>query len=113
MQSDGSALPLLVSLMFGLAGAVVAWGPADLLAEIWNGWKAGMRLLIRSRPRRTAVQKRFKTDMKWHQVRWSIARLEHELMPPDEWTHDVADCVHPDCNITALVQIKINQKNPF
>ena len=55
--------------------------------------------------KRTEVQKRFDTDLTWAQTRWSIARIEHELFDREDWTHDVEDCVHPDCNKKAVQQL--------
>lgn len=119
MPSDGLQAVLASAFCCGVIGAVVTYGPlailedaADLFADIWDGMKDGLYLIFGKRHRRTAVQKRFNTDMKWHQVRWSIARLEHELMPKDEWTHDVRDCVDPDCNPEFLALAHLEELFP-
>jgi hypothetical protein len=55
---------------------------------------------------RTPLQAKYDTDLNWPQIRWSIARLEHELLEPDEWTHEVIDCVHPACNPRFMRRIR-------
>jgi hypothetical protein len=78
---------------------------------IWNGMKSG--LLWLSRPhkieRRTPNQKRFNTKLSWPQVRWSIARMEHEMFSEESWSHDVKDCVDPACNPNFLRQMRNGQ----
>lgn len=74
----------------------------QMFGTMWSGLKSGLRMLTgrprRKKVRRTPLQIEFNTDMTWPQIRWSIARLEHEMLPWDQHTHDADDCVHPDCN---------------
>lgn len=87
-----------------VAGAIVIFlVKAGWIQPTWEAIKAGLlwvtKLPVRSRKEKlTSLQIEFKTTMKWHDIRWDIARLEHELMPKDKWTHDVKDCVDPTCN---------------
>lgn len=97
-------------LLAGGAGISVAfivrgiglWRGESLFKNIFNGIKSGLlsALIWLGKPPlyRTFAQRKYNTSMTWAQVRWSIARLEHEMLPRDQYTHDVADCVHPDCN---------------
>lgn len=89
----------------GVAIFLVTFGIRDffefmtvVFETTFNGMKSGLLWLVAKENRRNAVQRKFDTDMKWHEVRWDIARKEHELFPKDEWTHDVLDCVDVACN---------------
>lgn len=93
--SDGLAIALSVVTLV----AAVRFG---LIVPLWNAIKGVLVWAILPDPKRkrTANQIRFDTDMKWHDVRWSIARIEHELYPEGgwAWTHEAKDCVDPECN---------------
>lgn len=91
-------------LVPGLIALILAYR-YGLIAPIWNGMVSGLRWLVVPRDRLTWQQKHFNTNMKWHEVRWSIARLEHELIEKDFWCHSEDDCVHPDCNPGFLKRI--------
>lgn len=111
----GDVLLGILGWSFAVAVTVMfCWvGPAVLFNAIKQGVVifAEMTLTTLERlnkplpPKRTAIQKKFNTDLTWHEVRWSNARMEHELFAPDDWTHDVQDCVHPECNKTALEKL--------
>lgn len=87
-------------------------GPLRIFNAIKEGlvlfagwWLEGIKKLNKPiGPKRTAIQKKFNSDLNWPQTRWAIARTEHELYPddPGQWSHDVADCVMPACNPKAL-----------
>jgi hypothetical protein len=101
-----------LTILFGagvaVTGAALARGFAmyfeevtGIFEDIFNGIKSGLYWILmppQRKPRRTPLQIEYNTDMTWAQVRWSIARLEHEMLPPSDHTHDAVDCVHPDCN---------------
>ncbi len=102
-------LGILLALAGAGFGAAIARGFAqyyghveNLFEVMWNGLKDGLLFLVKPRrkikQRRTLQQIEFNTSMTWAQIRWDIARKEHELLPLSKHTHDVADCVHPDCN---------------
>jgi hypothetical protein len=77
-----------------------------LLVPLWEAIKSGLYWIVVPGSRRTPLQAKYDTDLTWAQVRWSIARLEHELLAPDEWTHEDADCVHPACNPRFMRRIR-------
>jgi len=104
-MSSEDVLPILFSFI-----SVVALIRFGLVIPIWNAIKSGLLWVVTPRKieRRTLQQIEFKTDMKWYEIRWSIARLEHELYPDggEAWTHDVEDCVDPKCNPKHLRQMR-------
>jgi hypothetical protein len=112
---DGLALSGTVFSVLSVGALIWTVG----LDTVWNVVKAGMQWILDRpfaildwieenskktlKPKRTEVQKLFDTDMTWKEVRRSIGIMEHELFDySKEWTHDVKDCVHPDCNRRAL-----------
>lgn len=100
LLSVGTAASV-VGILRGIAmwqGLSLFEGVAKLFEDAWNGIKSALYWLAGSREHRTFAQRKYNTDMTWIQVRWSIARLEHEMLPHDQHTHEVDDCVHPDCN---------------
>jgi hypothetical protein len=91
------AIPLLPGMwkVVRIAFDLIREGMSEFWAAI-DRWARKMNQPLP--PKRTPVQKKFNTDVTWPQIKWDIARKEHEMFLKQDWTHHVDDCVHPECN---------------
>lgn len=111
MLTEDWVMALSISVSIAMVATLVCYVDnfwksfSRLIQDIWFGIKGGLNFLIVRPSSRTPIQKKFNTDLRWHEVRWSIARMEHEMFPPEAWTHSMDDCVHPVCSRKALKEM--------